>query len=131
MRTFDLRTLTRVVIKALRRAIAGLPTNAVLRAQAIGEKQGFMKMLVSAQDDRILGFGSEAGEVMAVMQTAMLACTPIRLSATPFLRTRPWPRDWASSSPTCQPARCNRPRPKSWRCDDFLLRAGNEESFFR
>jgi len=56
--------------------IARLPTNAVLRAQAIGEKQGFMKVLVDANDDRILGFtmiGSEAGEVMAVVQTAMLA----------------------------------------------------------
>jgi pyruvate/2-oxoglutarate dehydrogenase complex dihydrolipoamide dehydrogenase (E3) component len=59
--------------------IAKMPTSAVLRAQAIGEKQGFMKVLVSAQDDRILGFtmiGSEAGEVMAVMQTAMLADMP-------------------------------------------------------
>src|SRR6476646_4606079 len=59
--------------------IVKLPTSAVLRAQAIGEKQGFMKVLVSAQDDRILGFtmiGSEAGEVMAVMQTAMLAGMP-------------------------------------------------------
>jgi pyruvate/2-oxoglutarate dehydrogenase complex dihydrolipoamide dehydrogenase (E3) component len=56
--------------------VAKLPTSAVLRAQAIGEKQGFMKVLVSAQDDRILGFtmiGSDAGEVMAVVQTAMVA----------------------------------------------------------
>ena len=38
-----------------------------------------MKVLVGAQDDRILGFtmiGSEAGEVMAVIQTAMLAGLP-------------------------------------------------------
>jgi len=51
----------------------------VLRAQAIGEKQGFMKVLVDANDDRILGFtmiGSEAGEVMAAVQTAMLAGLP-------------------------------------------------------
>jgi pyruvate/2-oxoglutarate dehydrogenase complex dihydrolipoamide dehydrogenase (E3) component len=37
---------------------------------------GFMKVLVSADDDRIPGFtmiGSEAGEVVAVVQTAMLA----------------------------------------------------------
>jgi Pyridine nucleotide-disulphide oxidoreductase, dimerisation domain len=35
-----------------------------------------MKILVSANDDRILGFtmiGSEAGEVMAVVQTAIIA----------------------------------------------------------
>ena len=59
--------------------VAKLPTSAVLRAQAIGEKQGFMKVLVAANDDSILGFtmiGSEAGEVMAVVQTAMLSGMP-------------------------------------------------------
>ena len=59
--------------------VAKIPTAAVLRAQAIGEMQGFMKILVGAKDDRILGFtmiGSEAGEVMAVVQTAMLAGMP-------------------------------------------------------
>jgi pyruvate/2-oxoglutarate dehydrogenase complex dihydrolipoamide dehydrogenase (E3) component len=55
-----------------------IPTSAVLRAQAICELQGFLKLLVGG-DDRILGFttiGSEAGEVMAVVQTAMLAGMP-------------------------------------------------------
>jgi pyruvate/2-oxoglutarate dehydrogenase complex dihydrolipoamide dehydrogenase (E3) component len=50
----------------------------VLRAQAIGEMQGFMKVLVD-ESNRILGFtmiGAEAGEVMAVVQTAMLAGLP-------------------------------------------------------
>ena len=59
--------------------VAKLPTNAVLRAQATGEKQGFMKALVGGGDDRILGFtmiGAEAGEVMAAVQTAMLADLP-------------------------------------------------------
>jgi pyruvate/2-oxoglutarate dehydrogenase complex dihydrolipoamide dehydrogenase (E3) component len=58
--------------------VAKLPTNAVLRAQATGERQGFMKALVG-NDDRILGFtmiGSESGEVMAAVQTAMLADLP-------------------------------------------------------
>jgi pyruvate/2-oxoglutarate dehydrogenase complex dihydrolipoamide dehydrogenase (E3) component len=53
--------------------------SAVLRTEATDEKQGFMKMLVGAGDDRILGFtmiGAEAGEVMAVVQTAMLAGLP-------------------------------------------------------
>lgn len=48
----------------------------VLRTHATDETDGFMKVLVAAADDRILGFamiGSEAGEVMAAMQTAMLA----------------------------------------------------------
>jgi pyruvate/2-oxoglutarate dehydrogenase complex dihydrolipoamide dehydrogenase (E3) component len=51
----------------------------VLRTEATDETQGFMKVLVNAADDRILGFamlGSEAGEVMAVVQTAMLAGLP-------------------------------------------------------
>jgi pyruvate/2-oxoglutarate dehydrogenase complex dihydrolipoamide dehydrogenase (E3) component len=59
--------------------VARLPMSAVLRAQATGEKQGFMKVLVGADDDRILGFtmmGAEAGEVMAAVQTAMLADLP-------------------------------------------------------
>jgi len=59
--------------------VARLPTEAVLRAQATGEKRGFMKALVGENDDRILGFtmiGAEAGEVMAVVQTAMLAELP-------------------------------------------------------
>ncbi len=43
------------------------------------ETQGFMKVLVGGSDDQILGFttvGAEAGEVMAVVQTAMLASVP-------------------------------------------------------
>lgn len=59
--------------------IAKLPMRAVLRTQATDEAQGFMKVLVGADDDRILGFtmlGSEAGEVMAAVQMAMLAKTP-------------------------------------------------------
>jgi pyruvate/2-oxoglutarate dehydrogenase complex dihydrolipoamide dehydrogenase (E3) component len=51
---------------------------AVLRAHTTDETQGFMKALVG-DDDRILGFtmiGAEAGEVVAVMQTAMLANLP-------------------------------------------------------
>jgi pyruvate/2-oxoglutarate dehydrogenase complex dihydrolipoamide dehydrogenase (E3) component len=59
--------------------VAKLPTSAVLRAQATGETQGFMKALVSGSDDRILGFtmiGADAGEVMAAVQTAMLADLP-------------------------------------------------------
>jgi pyruvate/2-oxoglutarate dehydrogenase complex dihydrolipoamide dehydrogenase (E3) component len=58
--------------------VARLPMNAVLRTEATDETQGFMKALVDI-DDRILGFtmiGSEAGEVMAAVQTAMLAGLP-------------------------------------------------------
>src|SRR5262249_45158664 len=58
--------------------VARLPISAVLRAQTTDEGQGFMKALVGG-DDRILGFtmlGAEAGEVVAVVQTAMLANLP-------------------------------------------------------
>jgi pyruvate/2-oxoglutarate dehydrogenase complex dihydrolipoamide dehydrogenase (E3) component len=56
--------------------VARLPMSAVLRTETTGETQGFMKVLVGGSDDRILGFtmiGADAGEVMAVVQTAMLA----------------------------------------------------------
>jgi pyruvate/2-oxoglutarate dehydrogenase complex dihydrolipoamide dehydrogenase (E3) component len=59
--------------------IAKLPMTRVLRTFATDETDGFMKVLVSANDDRILGFtmlGAEAGEVMGVVQTAMLAQLP-------------------------------------------------------
>jgi pyruvate/2-oxoglutarate dehydrogenase complex dihydrolipoamide dehydrogenase (E3) component len=59
--------------------VAKLPMNNVLRTEATDETTGFMKVLVSANDDRILGFtmiGSEAGEVLAAIQTAMLADLP-------------------------------------------------------
>jgi pyruvate/2-oxoglutarate dehydrogenase complex dihydrolipoamide dehydrogenase (E3) component len=59
--------------------VAKLPASAVLRTRTIDETQGFMKALIAADDDRILGFtmvGSEAGEVMAAVQTAILAELP-------------------------------------------------------
>jgi pyruvate/2-oxoglutarate dehydrogenase complex dihydrolipoamide dehydrogenase (E3) component len=62
--------------------VARLPMNAVLRARTTGETKGFMKALIDADDDRILGFtmiGAEGGEVMAVVQAAMLAGMPYTL----------------------------------------------------
>jgi pyruvate/2-oxoglutarate dehydrogenase complex dihydrolipoamide dehydrogenase (E3) component len=56
--------------------VATLPMNSVLGAQATEQRQGFMKALVGADDEHILGFtmiGTEAGEVMAAVHTAMLA----------------------------------------------------------
>jgi pyruvate/2-oxoglutarate dehydrogenase complex dihydrolipoamide dehydrogenase (E3) component len=58
--------------------VARLPINAVLRTHTTDETRGFMKALIGG-DDRILGFtmiGAEAGEVMTVVQTAMLAELP-------------------------------------------------------
>ncbi len=59
--------------------VATLPMVNVLRTETTDETRGFMKVLVDARSDEILGFtmfGSEAGEVMAVVQTAMLARLP-------------------------------------------------------
>jgi pyruvate/2-oxoglutarate dehydrogenase complex dihydrolipoamide dehydrogenase (E3) component len=59
--------------------VANVPMSAVLRTRTTGEVAGFMKVLVEAERDRILGFaiiGPEAGEVMAVVQTAMLGGLP-------------------------------------------------------
>ena len=59
--------------------VARLPISAVLRAHTTDERQGFMKALVGANDDRIVGFtmiGPEAGEVVAVVQAAMLGDLP-------------------------------------------------------
>ncbi len=59
--------------------VAKLPMSDVLRTATTDETEGFMKVVVSVNDDRILGFtmiGAEAGEVMAAIQTAMLAELP-------------------------------------------------------
>ena len=59
--------------------LAKLPMAAVLRAAALGETRGFVKMLVDAESDRILGFvgfGVETSEMMAAVQTAMLGGLP-------------------------------------------------------
>ena len=59
--------------------VAKLPIVAVLQLRTTSETRGFMKALVAADGDRILGltmFGADVGEVMAVVQTAMLAGMP-------------------------------------------------------
>lgn len=59
--------------------VAQMPMSNVLRTEATDETEGYMKVLVGATDDRILGFtmiGSEAGEAMASVQMAMLAELP-------------------------------------------------------
>jgi pyruvate/2-oxoglutarate dehydrogenase complex dihydrolipoamide dehydrogenase (E3) component len=64
--------------KGVKLRVAKVPTKAVLRTRTTSESEGFMKALVDV-NDHILGFtmiGSEAGEVMAVVQTAMLAGLP-------------------------------------------------------
>jgi pyruvate/2-oxoglutarate dehydrogenase complex dihydrolipoamide dehydrogenase (E3) component len=56
-----------------------VPMVAVLRTRTLSETRGFMKALIATDSDRIIGFtafGVEAGEVMAVVQTAMVAGLP-------------------------------------------------------
>jgi pyruvate/2-oxoglutarate dehydrogenase complex dihydrolipoamide dehydrogenase (E3) component len=65
--------------RGIRVRIAKLPMSGVLRTWTTGEAAGFMKVLVEAPGDRILGFamvGPEAGEVMAAVQTAILGGLP-------------------------------------------------------
>jgi pyruvate/2-oxoglutarate dehydrogenase complex dihydrolipoamide dehydrogenase (E3) component len=69
-------TETEAKQKGLDVRVVRLPMASVLRARTLGETRGFMKVLLDMDSDRILGFtmlGSGAGEVIAVVQTAMLA----------------------------------------------------------
>jgi pyruvate/2-oxoglutarate dehydrogenase complex dihydrolipoamide dehydrogenase (E3) component len=59
--------------------VAKLPAHTILRTYATGETRGFLKALVGARSDDIVGFtmfGAGAGEVMAAVQVAMLAGLP-------------------------------------------------------
>src|SRR5262245_8845460 len=59
--------------------LAKIPMAAVLRAVTLSETRGFVKILIDAQSDRILGFtvvGVEGSEMMAAVQTAMLGGLP-------------------------------------------------------
>jgi pyruvate/2-oxoglutarate dehydrogenase complex dihydrolipoamide dehydrogenase (E3) component len=56
-----------------------VPMAAVLRASALMEPRGFLKALIGADHDRILGFtglGSGAGEIMSAAQIAMVGRMP-------------------------------------------------------
>jgi pyruvate/2-oxoglutarate dehydrogenase complex dihydrolipoamide dehydrogenase (E3) component len=66
-----------------------------LRARALGETRGFMKMLLDASSDRILGFtmlGVDAGEVVAVVQTAMLGGLPYTVLRDAILTHQTMPK---------------------------------------
>ncbi len=56
-----------------------VPMEGVLRALTLSETRGFLKALVEVNGDRILGFTAfavDAGEIMASVQTAMMAGLP-------------------------------------------------------
>jgi pyruvate/2-oxoglutarate dehydrogenase complex dihydrolipoamide dehydrogenase (E3) component len=55
--------------------VATLPMNAVIRAIETGETRGFMKAVIDTDSGQILGcavLGSEGGEIMTMIQVAML-----------------------------------------------------------
>ena len=59
--------------------VAKLPMSSVARALEIDETRGFMKAIVDAETGQILGaaiLGVEGGEVMAVLETAMMGKLP-------------------------------------------------------
>jgi pyruvate/2-oxoglutarate dehydrogenase complex dihydrolipoamide dehydrogenase (E3) component len=56
-----------------------LPMESNLRARALSETRGFVKVLVEADGNRILGFtafGTAAGEILAAVQVAMIGELP-------------------------------------------------------
>lgn len=59
--------------------VTTLPVSVIPRARANGDTRGFMKALVDAHSERILGFtmlGTNAGEVVTAVQMAMLGGLP-------------------------------------------------------
>jgi pyruvate/2-oxoglutarate dehydrogenase complex dihydrolipoamide dehydrogenase (E3) component len=59
--------------------IAQMPASAVLRTRTVSEPRGFIKMLIAADSDKILGFTAfcvEASELLAAVQTAMAGNLP-------------------------------------------------------
>ena len=59
--------------------LAKIPLDHVLRTRTVSETRGFLKALIEKGGDRILGFtafGVEAGEIMAIVQIAMLGGMP-------------------------------------------------------
>jgi pyruvate/2-oxoglutarate dehydrogenase complex dihydrolipoamide dehydrogenase (E3) component len=70
---------TEAKAKGIAYRLAKVPMAAVLRARTLSETRGFMKALIDAESDFILGFtvfGVGAGEIMASVQIAMIARLP-------------------------------------------------------
>ena len=59
--------------------VARLPVDVIPRARTLSKRMGLMKAVIAADSDKILGFtmlGAQAGEVLAVVQMAMLGGLP-------------------------------------------------------
>jgi len=68
--------------------VAEMPMTHVARALEVDETRGLMKALVDPRSNQLLGaaiLGIEGGEVMSVLQTAMMGNVPVdRLQSAPF-----------------------------------------------
>lgn len=65
--------------QAIRYRLATISMGRVRRTVTLSETRGVMKALIGAESDEILGFtafGTDAGEMLSVVQTAMLARLP-------------------------------------------------------
>jgi pyruvate/2-oxoglutarate dehydrogenase complex dihydrolipoamide dehydrogenase (E3) component len=59
--------------------VASMPMNKVARALEVSESRGFMKVVIDASKNRILGcaiLGIEGGEIMSMIQIAMMGELP-------------------------------------------------------
>ena len=68
--------------------VAQMPMTHVARALEVDETRGLMKAVIDSETNHLLGaaiLGIEGGEVMSVLQTAMMGHLPVdRLQAAPF-----------------------------------------------
>ncbi len=81
--------------------VAKLPMGLVMWARTLDETTGLMNAVV-ANHDEVLGFvmvGHEAGEVVAVVQMAILARLPSTALPHAVIATPRWTRAWACSCP--------------------------------
>lgn len=70
---------TEAKAKGIAYRLAKIPMAAVLRSRTLSETRGFLKALIDAESDRILGFtafGVSAGEIMGGVQIAMIGNLP-------------------------------------------------------
>jgi pyruvate/2-oxoglutarate dehydrogenase complex dihydrolipoamide dehydrogenase (E3) component len=87
-----------------------IPMAAVLRAKTVSETRGFLKCIVAADSDRILGFtafGASAAEIMTAVQIAMSANLPYTALRDTILTHPTWVEGLAplfTSAATSKPA---------------------------
>ena len=87
--------------------VAKIPMSSVVRALETEETRGFMKAVVDADNGQILGcavLGIEGGEIMTMIQVAMMGKLPYTAMATPSSPTRSW-RKASTPSSRCSMAR--------------------------